>query len=545
MEAKIITNKKIVHFLIIVCALCCFLTSCDIPNLLKGDGLYSAVVSGNLERVKEAVEDGADVNKGSMLYALHENPLLYSINNSYLHIAEYLLSQGANPNYIDKRNGISILMYTVGAICPGLTYGNASHYGVYRILLNDERTDVNIKGKLGYTALDYACRDNGQLEIVNDLINHGAKITATTMKCAFEGYKNGFCEESVIKLVFDSLEEQKIPSVLSPEIEAALQGDSSKLIPLIRKITQENKQLVLYLTCAFGDVEALSALCDETVKINEIRWPRTLLSVACKYGNIEAVKYLVNKQADIEISTYDDWTSVKPPLTYALEYNHLDIADYLFESGAKLQIAKSGTSGGRPDSLEIACKNGSLDTVKWVIEHGYPLDEERIAQSMSEAARNDHIDVLKYFLEDLEVDINSEYYHSTVLSAAKNFEMMRFLLDNGADVNGGRSPFTPLDRAVMDNQAYLVQYLLDNGADADIFYTYDDGNTSSRPLTVAIQNGFFDIVKILVDHGVELEYHEGWSSGEDTPVEIATNRGSKNILNYIENALNDKSGGNK
>ena len=541
--------KKIMSFSITTLILCCFLTSCNVPDLLKGDELYNAVFSGNLERVKEAVENGADVNKGSVLYALHENPLLYSINNSYLDIVEYLLSVGADPNYIDKRNGISILMYTVGGYNKeGVTYANASRYGVYKILLSDERTDVNIKGKLGYTALDYACRDNGQLEIVNDLIKHGANITATTMECAFEGYKRGG-DESVVKIIFDSLAEQKIPSGLPLVIEAAIQGDSERLISLANadKIEQENKQLAMLLTCAFGNTESFQALADNYTDLNnafidETYWGKTFLSVACSYGNFEIVKYLLSENADISMPASESFVSHdKMPLTFALKYNHINIADYLFANGAKLEIADSGTSGNRPDSLEIVCKNGDIDAVKWVVEHGYPLDEERIAQSMFESAQNDHINVLRYFLDDLKVDINSEYNHSTVLSAAQNVETMRYLLDNGADINGGKSRlFTPLNRAIMDNRMDLVQFLLDNGADADVFYTYDDGSQSRRSLTIAIQNGFFDIVKILVDRGVDLDYHEGWSSGNDTPIEIAKNRGSRHIINYIENALNDK-----
>lgn len=516
------------------------------PNLLKGDDLYNAIISGNLERVKEAVENGADVNKDSILYALHETPLLYSINNSYLDIAEYLLSKGADPNYIDKRNGISLLMYTVGGHNEeGITYSNASFYGSYQILLKDQKTDINLTGRLGYTALDYACRDNGQLEIVNDLINHGAKITETTMKCAYNGYINSFCDESVLKLVFDSLAEQKIPSGLPPEIEAALQGDSGKLISLAKELTQENKLPVLYLTCAFGDVEALTALCDKNVDINDKYYCKTMLSVACAYGNFEVVKYLINKQADIEIPA--DELSVyhsKLPLTFALKYNHLDIADYLFAHGAKLEIADIGTSGNRADALEIVCRNGNLETIKWVVAHGYPLDEERVQKAMEIAAGYNYIDVLEYFLTDLKVDIDSIYYHNTVLSSATrsaDFETIKFLLDNGADVNGCKDHlFTPLEGAIRGNRADVVQYLLDDGADADVFYTYDDGNTSSRPLTVAIQEGYFDVVKILVDHGVDLDYKEGWPSGKDTPLEIAESRKSQHIIDYIKSALNDK-----
>jgi ankyrin repeat protein len=546
LEIGCVGMKKAVCLSIIITTLCCLLTSCNLPNFAIGDDLYNAIISRNLECVKEAVENGADVNKGSILYALHEVPLLYCINNSYLDVAEYLLSQGADPNYIDRRNGISILMYTVGGHNEnGITYTNASNYGAYKIVLNDERTDVNLTGKLGYTALDYTCRDVGQLEIVNDLINRGAKITATTMKCAFEGYKRGG-EESVIKIVFDAIVEQKIPSGLPSEIEAAIQGDSEKLISLAngKSIKQENRQLAMLLTCAFGDVESFKALAGRNTGansdfFNEAYWGKTYLSVACSYGNIEVVKYLLSENADVEKpaqekSVYHE----KTPLAFALKYNHLDIADYLVAHGAKLEIAPSGTSGNRPDVLEIACENGSVDTVKWIVAHGYPLDEERIARSLSNAARNDHIDVLRYFLEDLKVDVNSEYFHSTALSSAKSIETIRFLLDNGADVNGGKSHiFTPLERAVRGNRADLVLYLLDNGADPDLAGIMDDGYKPARPLTVAIQEGYYDVVKVLVDHGADLNYQEDWASGRVTPLEIAEMEKSQHIIDYIMNKV--------
>ena len=180
------------------------LTSCDTLSWLNKGSLSQAIFSNNLKGVKEAVDNGADANKGSFSYALHEVPLLYSMRKKSQLISEYLLSEGASPNYIDRNNGISLLMYAIGARPEGgIHYSGLENSDFYKILLNDERTDVNLTGKLGYTALDYACRDNGQWDHVNDLINHGATITNTTMTCAYEGYKKGQCEESVIKLIFD------------------------------------------------------------------------------------------------------------------------------------------------------------------------------------------------------------------------------------------------------------------------------------------------------------------------------------------------------
>lgn len=59
-------------------------------------------------------------------------------------------------------------MYTVGAHKDtGLEFGNVTDNENYKTLLNDKRTDINLTGKLGFTALDYACRDNGYLPTVN------------------------------------------------------------------------------------------------------------------------------------------------------------------------------------------------------------------------------------------------------------------------------------------------------------------------------------------------------------------------------------------
>src|SRR5665647_2085119 len=67
--------------------------------MMDGDLTY-AMSMDNLELVKEAVENGADVNKG--------DPLFYSLSNGQDFIPEYLLSKGANPNYIDSDGGISV-----------------------------------------------------------------------------------------------------------------------------------------------------------------------------------------------------------------------------------------------------------------------------------------------------------------------------------------------------------------------------------------------------------------------------------------------------
>lgn len=54
---------------------------------------------------------------------------------------------------------------------------------------------------------------------------------------------------------------------------------------------------------------------------------------ACEDGDLEKVKSIIEKGADINLE-YDDWT----PLTKASEKGHLNIVKYLVENGADVNI---------------------------------------------------------------------------------------------------------------------------------------------------------------------------------------------------------------
>ena len=517
-----------------------------ISAILTSDnkGLTNALTAHNedLELVIEAVEAGADVDKVSFRFGPKASPLWYSIRNGQNFIPSYLLSKGAEPNFIDDKV-ISILMYTVGANAEsGITYGNAEDNDSYKTLLNDKRTKINLKGKLGFTALDYACRDSGDLDKVNYLISHGATITATTMKCAIEGFANGRCDPSVLRLVLDSLITQSIPSGLDPEIEAAILGDSKGLLSLYHagKIKQQNMQVVQFLTAAFGDADTLKTLTANGVDLNTCFYGDTLLSTASKYGKLETVKYLVSQHVNLE-ATQSDIPYDNTALTKAICFNRLDIAKYLLECGAKFQTFENTTA---PNALEIACGNGNLDMVKWILDSGYPLTTMQKVGAMTHAAQNDRIDVLKYLLNDKKFDINSQSYDDTVLEGATycaSLDTIKFLVEYGANVNGGKTQYSPpLTTAVMFNREDVVKYLIKKGADVNLAGISSEGSKNSRPLTEAIQSGYFDMVKLLIDNGASVNYKEGWSDGNDTPLDIAKREGSKRILAYIEAAQKSK-----
>lgn len=533
---------KKLKILLLIMVIVGLFSSCSIDTSeLANYDLPSALQSGNLERVKEAVENGADVNKAAFLLGPDANPLYYSMRNGQRCIPEYLLSKGADPNFVDSA-GISILMYTVGAHKEaGLTYGNVTDNENYKTLLNDKRTEINLIGELGYTALDYACRDKGDLTVVNDLISHGANITATTLKCAMEGFSQGFCEASVVKIVFDSLTQQKIPYGIDPEFVAAIQGDSSKLRSLADagEIKEGNRQIVMFLSAAFCDAKTLQIFADQEADLNEKYCGGTLLGVAYSYGKLETVEYLVSRHVNLETPfTQIETVQEETALTKAIRHNRIDIADYLLKSGAVFQTFEDTT---QENDLEIACKNGNLKLVKLIVDHGYPLTKKQLVDAMASAAIYGHIEVLEYFLTDLKANINVENNDETILGRAAfsaSLDTIKYLVNRGADVNGGKARvMTPLDRAVNGNRADVVKYLIGEGADVNAIGVYSNGGGKTTSLlTQAVQNGYFDIVKLLIENGANVHYKEGWSGGEDTALDVAKEEGSKNIIDYLEKA---------
>lgn len=514
------------------------LTSCNYIN----DGLVGALELDNLERVKEAVENGADVNKVSILFGPNASPLLYSMRNGQLCISEYLLSKGADPNFIDN-DGISILMYTVGARKKvGMSYAAVSDDENYKTLLNDERTDINLTGKLGYTALDYACRDMGKLTTVNCLINHGAKVTTTTMQCAIEGFSKGSCEISVVKVIFDRLTQQGIPYGINPEIVAAIQGDTDKLSSFVQegKMKETNKQQVMFLCAAFCDAETLQIFVDQNMDLEEKFYGDTLLDVACSYGKLETVKYLVNNNIKRETSVIQLETFQKETaLTKAIRHNRFNVVEYLLKCGAEFQTFEGTT---QENDLEIACGNGNLKLVKLIIDNEYPLTDYQLSRAMIAAAFNNRINILEYFLEDKKVNVNVEgIFNETVLGASAwkaDLATIQYLLDCGADINGDKARVrSPLDSAVIFNRLDVAKYLIENGADVNVIGVYSDtGNKTTSLLVRAVQEGYLDMVKLLVENGANINYEEEWPGGNKTALDIAKKEGSKHIIKYLENA---------
>ena len=126
-----------------------------------------------------------------------------------------------------------------------------------------------------------------------------------------------------------------------------------------------------------------------------------------------------------------------------------------------------------------------------------------------EAAHNGHLGIVELLvhnganpnLEGSHFDIGGPIF-TALTCATKNghFEVVEFLINNKADVNGGLGG--ALYHAVLSDNLKIAKFLLNNGANVnDIVDRF-----ANKPLMQAVHNksDSFDIVILLVDHGANI-----------------------------------------
>ncbi|KAJ7759534.1 ankyrin repeat-containing domain protein [Mycena metata] len=192
------------------------------------------------------------------------------------------------------------------------------------------------------------------------------------------------------------------------------------------------------------------------------------LSVASQNGQLDVVKFLIERGADVNASNKDGYTS----LYLASERGHLGVVEFLIEHGADVNARnKDGYT-----SLHLVSRDGHLDIVKFLIEHGADINAstEGGYTSLSMASENGHLEVVKFLIEH-GADINaSDKYGRTSLSIASrdgHLDVVKFLIEPRR-----RNQCQPSKIACEEDHLDVVKFLLEKAANINARQT--DGSTS-------------------------------------------------------------------
>ncbi|KAG6861364.1 hypothetical protein C0995_001097 [Termitomyces sp. Mi166 len=181
-------------------------------------------------------------------------------------------------------------------------------------------------------------------------------------------------------------------------------------------------------------------------------------------------------------------------------------------------------------ALHYAVKEGLTDIVELFLEHHANVNIECSESILLSAVKSNNFDMTKFIIgkgADVNVKASNEKTPLHVAVESGNLDIVKFLLDKGADIHSNKAPYedNPLYSAAKCGYFDIVKLLIDRGA--DIYAKSSDGRI---PLHSAVEGGNLEIARLLLEKGADVHvqcYYEG------TPLHFAAGHGNFDIVKLL------------
>lgn len=459
------------------------------------------------------LENNVDVNqptKGSQVTALHVACL-----NGDKKLVKKLIDHKANINATNREGETPLFIAVDRAILAHQTqYASTFEIGdqvliQYLLKMGADIHQCNAKGQ---TVLELAL-ESGYKELIEMLLQHQPQ--ETLFKACLKG------KIAIVKLCIDKNISLHTKNQELLPIEAAAQFNHQNIVALLIENgavkTREDVHEIIHMACSSDAVDVISYIVEKfeisSNELNKIMYNNTLIYSACEVGSIDTIKYLINREVDLDKSSEQKMT----PLHIASLNGDFEILELLLQHQARTD--KTNADGMMPlhlayahsefavvelllkvtkkfPALLIACKLGQ----KYIVEQLLKIDADKFINKTD--LNNDSKTALHYACEQGSVAIAS------------------LLIAAGAKINKPtESGLTPLHIACRNGHLNLVAYLILNTEVNVNEANIEDGKTA---LTYAMLKNNQAMIALLVKHGAS----------------ISSNKEKSNI-NKAENFLSD------
>lgn len=158
---------------------------------------------------------------------------------------------------------------------------------------------------------------------------------------------------------------------------------------------------VLLLAVAKNDLEMVRLILDKCEELLDEPGPKnhTALTLSCKLGNIEIVKFLMAKGANVEHKT----KCGSSPIIYASLYGRNDIIKLLLKNNVNIDMVDNR----KKTALIYAAQYGHTKSVKKLLKSGADVNkiDNKGYTALMYACKNEHKEIVKKILEK-DIDIN-------------------------------------------------------------------------------------------------------------------------------------------
>ncbi|KAF3929376.1 Ankyrin-2 [Dactylella cylindrospora] len=279
---------------------------------------------------------------------------------------------------------------------------------------------------------------------------------------------------------------------------------------------EEGDSTPLAMAACNGHCKVMMKLLNRKANPNALGQGGPVINSAIVSGNMEAVRLLVEHGALLTHEDNPDIEDDLPPLSLSALLSDLAMFTYLLEACAdKIPDAEYSKA------LIFSAVAGRIEVTRRLLAFKHPL--ETFQEALEEAVDEENWDIVLLILESCE-GLNCDEAFSDI--AISSDEQDRILSAMWKHTKGGISQETlsnSLYQAVDKEKESTVKVLLEEfSADANA-----KGEEFGNALTAAAYDGTIEIVKMLLEHGADINSPDGWA------LQSAASQGHFEVVEYL------------
>lgn len=436
------------------------------------ENLFDAVKKLDTSSVKVAIENNANINAKD---SLGNTPLDYLISDYDLE-TESVKNIDVNNSDMQKKYEIAKLLIKEDANI-NITK-NFKNRILFYIMIKMSLANIQLVGEPEKEELEI----NNEIDFFNLIVDTGIDLKSMNVRI----------NESLNLIDFAVLRMAVVNSILSEQ--QTVSPGLGKIIEILI-----DKKLV-------------------TAKV----FRTMLLFYAVRLDNQKIVEAMLDLDEDVNIMIGDEF-----PTYLAAKNNSVKMLKFLESRGGYL----NGINKKNENPLLAAIENSSLDAVKYLIESGCSVNEvssDKIYLIMRAIKYSNYPEnkvgkeIAKVLLEDESIDVNctidtlNDYFDNiyafSPLSIATDLDVLKLLIDKGADVNMKSNMGTTALMNTLDVKK--VEFLLENGANLNEVDNDDDNALTNIlrifnegipiiGLTYINEDNISLIAKLLIEKGID------------------------------------------
>jgi len=253
---------------------------------------------------------------------------------------------------------------------------------------------------------------------------------------------------------------------------------------------KNNEKIISLLLKAKADPN----LCDDEVKV-------TPLAIASSTGQVNVMKLLIDKKAEIDLSNSKNET----PLHQAVCNKQLDVVKFLLESKANIE----SNNQQEETPLWIAISTNDKSIVQYLIDQKANINHHNLGERtiLHALASNDNIQLASEFLSifssKISIDSKDIFGATPLMLAAENgsINIIPLLLESKANIESeDLKGNTPLMYAATRNQIDVIKFFLKQRIPTD-----SKNKNGETAYSIALNKGFKEVSDLLLGKVVSEE----------------------------------------